>query len=97
VYAVKITDVPVSSLLGSEAVDVHLLATLKRARSRKPRHTHLRLPRRAKLVYSIGAIFRVGAADIVFFSESPRRRFPTAAIESHLLSLLYSRAEEHKL
>jgi hypothetical protein len=97
-YAIKITLVPISSTLGEEAVDVHLLATLQRPRLRHRRlgkHRFFRPP--AKLVYAIGAIFRVGAADIVFYSLSTRRRFPDGATERRLLSLLYSRANAHKL
>ena len=36
-------------------------------------------------------------ADIVLYTLNTHRRFPTAAIESHLLGLLYSRAKAHKL
>jgi len=97
-YAIKITFVPVSDTLGREAVDVHLLAT----RQRLPRYRRHRLggrevPLPPKIFYSIGAIFRVGVADIVFFSISQRRQFPDAAIERHLLGLLYNRASAHKL
>jgi hypothetical protein len=79
-------------------VDVHVLATVQRSRVRHRRlgkHRLFRPP--AKLVYSIGAIFRVSAADIVFYSLSTRRRFPDAATERRLLSLLYSRANAQKL
>jgi len=102
-YAIKITLVPVSNTLGQEAVDVHLLATLQRSRFRRAARLRRRFgkhrvfPPPAKLVYSIGAIFRVGVADIVFFSISTRRQFPDAATERRLLSLLYSRAQAHKL
>ncbi len=102
-YAIKITLVPVSNTLGQEAVDLHLLATLQRSRFRRAARLRRRFgkhrvfPPPAKLVYSIGAIFRVGAADIVFFSISTRRQFPDAATERRLLSLLYSRAQAHKL
>jgi hypothetical protein len=102
-YAIKITLVPVSNTLGQEAVDLHLLATLQRSRFRRAARLRRRFgkhrffPPPPKLVYSIGAIFRVGAADVVFFSVSTRRRFPDAAIERRLLSLLYIRANAHKL
>jgi hypothetical protein len=102
-YAIKITFVPVSNTLGQEAVDVHLLATLQRSRFRRAARLRRRFgkhrvfPPPAKLVYSIGAIFRVGAADIVFYALSTRRQFPDAATERRLLSLLYSRAQAHKL
>jgi hypothetical protein len=97
VYAIKVTVVSVSNTLGQEAVDVHVLATLQRSRFRRRRLGKHRFPAPAKIVYSIGAIFRVGAADIVFFSVSTRRKFPDAATERRLLSLLYSRATAHKL
>jgi hypothetical protein len=102
-YAIKITLVPVSNTLGQEAVDLHLLATLQRsrlhraARLRRRFGKHRVFPSPAKLVYSIGAIFRVGAADVVFYSQSTRRQFPDAATERRLLGLLYSRANAHKL
>jgi hypothetical protein len=97
VYAIKVTLVPVANTLGQEAVDIHLLATLQRSRFRRRRFGKHRFPAPAKLHYSIGAIFRVGAADIVFYSVSARRKFPDAATERRLLSLLYSRATAHKL
>jgi hypothetical protein len=102
-YAIKITLVPVSNTLGQEAVDVHLLATLQGSRFRRVARLrrrfgdHRLFPSPAKLVYSIGTIFRVGAADIVLYSLSTRRRFPNAATEQHLLALLYGRAKAHKL
>ena len=96
-YAIKITLVPVSDTLGQEAVDVHVLATLQRSRFRRRRFGKHRFPPPAKIVYSIGAIFRVGAADIVFYALSTRRQFPDAATERRLLSLLYSRANAHQL
>jgi hypothetical protein len=87
----------VSDTLGREAVDIHLLATLRRSRYRRHRLGKHRVPPPAKIVYSIGAIFRVGAADIVFFSISTRRQFPDATTERRLLGLLYNRANAHKL
>ena len=96
-YAIKITFVPVSKTLGREAVDVHLLATLRTSRLRRHRLGKRSVPPPAKIVYSIGAIFRVGAADIVFFSISTRRQFPDATTERRLLGLLYNRANAHKL
>jgi hypothetical protein len=96
-YAVKVTFVRVSNALGQEAVDVHVLARLQRLRFRRRRFGTHRFPSPAKIVYSVGAIFRVGAADIVFYALSTRRQFPDAATERRLLSLLYSRAQAHKL
>jgi hypothetical protein len=97
IYAIKITVVPVSKTLGQEALDVHMLATLRRSRFRRHRVAKHRFVPPAKVVYSIGAIFRVGAADILFFAISKRRQFPDAATERRLLGLLYNRANSHKL
>ncbi|MFI4992094.1 MAG: hypothetical protein ACHQCH_00565 [Solirubrobacterales bacterium] len=95
VYATSITYVPVAHLLGPEAVMLHWLARLRRS----PRVGLRRgrgFPPPAKLVYSVEALFRVGAADIVFYTLSEHRLFP-AATEDRLLALLHTRAEEHKL
>jgi hypothetical protein len=81
-YATKVTFVPVAKLLDHGAVAVHVLAK--------------QLPRKAKFTYVAEAIFRVGAADILFVTRSEGRRLP-AATERRLLSLLYSRAKAHKL
>jgi hypothetical protein len=97
VYAIKVTFVPVASALGQEAVDIHVLATLQRSRLRRRRFGKHSFPAPVKIGYSIGAIFRVGVADIVFFAVSTRRQFPDAATEHRLLGLLYSRANAHKL
>jgi hypothetical protein len=111
VYASQIAVAPVARTLGNEATDVHLLARLQGARrtEAKPRRKCFGVGgtrkcfRRPppmpppKLIYAIEAIFRVGAADIALYSLNARRRFPTAAIESHLLSLLHSRAKAHQL
>jgi hypothetical protein len=97
VYAIKVTFVPVASSLGQEAVDIHVLATLQRSRLRRRRFGKHSFPAPVKIDYSIGAIFRVGVADIVFYAASTRRQFPDAATERRLLGLLYSRANAHKL
>jgi hypothetical protein len=97
VYAIKVTFVPVASALGQEAVDIHVLATLQRSRVRRRRFGKHSFPAPVKIDYSIGAIFRVGVADIVFFALSARRQFPDAATERRLISLLYNRANAHKL
>jgi hypothetical protein len=97
VYAIKVTFAPVASALGQEAVDIHVLATLQRSRLRRRRFGKHSFPAPVKIDYSIGAIFRVGVADIVFFALSARRQFPDAATERRLLSLLYNRANAHKL
>jgi hypothetical protein len=86
VYALKVTRVPVADTLGHEAIDLHLVARLQESRHR--------VPPPARFVYSIEALFRVGAADIVFYTLSERRGFP-AATEARLLSLLHGRAEIH--
>jgi len=84
-YAVKVTRIPVAKTLGQEAVDLHLVARLQRSRGDPP-----------KRVYSIEAIFRVGAADILFNTLSEWRRLP-ASTEARLLSLLRGRARAHVL
>jgi hypothetical protein len=90
VYAVTLTSVPVAGLLGPEALDMHMLARLRRPGKRRfP-------PPPAKLIYTVEAIFRVGAADIVFVTQSEERRFP-AATESRLLTLLEERAKGNTL
>jgi len=95
-YAITITSVPVVHLLGPEAVLFHRLARLQRIRRARPHSRTRRLTPPAKLVYVAEAIFRVGAADIVFDILSERRQFPMAT-EDRVLALLHSRAEAHKL
>jgi hypothetical protein len=91
-----ITPVPVAHVLAHEAVVLHLLARRQRSpRVNSRRGSRLSGPS-AKLVYSVEAIFRVGAADIVFYTLSEHPRFPVAT-ESRLLTLLYDRAKAHKL
>jgi len=94
-YALTITSTPDAQLLGPEAVVVHRLARLQRS----PR-VHLRrgrgFPPPAKLAYVAEAIFRVGAADIVFVVEGEHRVFP-AATERRLLTVLHDRAQAHAL
>jgi hypothetical protein len=94
-YATSVTYVPVAHLLGPEAVVLHWLARLRRS-PRVGLRRRRGFPPPAKLVYSVDAIFRVGAADIVFYTLSEHRLFPAAA-EDRLLALLYNRAEAHKL
>jgi hypothetical protein len=96
-YAIRTTFVPVSTTFGQEAIDVHLLAMQRTSRFRRHRVAKHRFLPPAKLVYSTGAIFRVGAADILFFSMSKRREFPDVATERRLLGLLYHRARAEKL
>jgi hypothetical protein len=94
VYATSLTSVPFARVLGHDAVVLHLLARLQRSGQVR---RGLRPPERpAKLVYSVAAIFRVGAANIVFYTLSDHRRFPIA-IERRLLALLYARANAHRL
>ena len=97
VYAISITSAPVAHMLGQEAVVLRLLARLRRSPRIRP-HRGGRRPSepRAKLVYSVEAIFRVGAADIAFYTLSEHRRFPLAT-ESRLLTLLYDRARAREL
>jgi hypothetical protein len=96
VYAISITSVPVARVLGREAVLLHLLARLQSAPRVRPHRGRRPSAPPAKLVYSVEAIFRVGAADIAFYTLSERRRFPVAT-ERRLLTLLDDRAKAHKL
>jgi hypothetical protein len=94
IYAISLTSDPFARVLGHDAVVLHLLARFQR--SRRVDHHHGPADPRPKLVYSVEAIFRVGAADIVFYVLSEHRQFPLST-ERHLLTLLYSRANAHKL
>jgi hypothetical protein len=96
VYRVSVKSVPVAHLLGEEAVVLHLLARLRRSPPITPHRGPRLAPPPAKLVYSVEAIFRVGAADIAFYTLSEQRRFPVAT-ESRLLTLLHDRARAHAL
>ena len=91
VYRVSVTSVPVAHLLGEEAVVLHLLAKLRRSPGIRPDRGPRHSAPPAKLFYSVEAIFRVGAADIAFYTLSEQRRFPVAT-ESRLLTLLHDRA-----
>jgi hypothetical protein len=90
-YATTVRFVPVAQLLGRAAIAVHVV----QRRRVRPR-AHRPLPPSPALLYSAEAIFRVGAADIVFFAASKRRQFP-AATEVRLLALLHQRAMAHRL
>ena len=96
VYAISITSAPVTHILGQEAVALHLLAQLQRPTRVGPHQRRRRSESPAQVVYWVEAIFRVGAADIAFYTLSEQRRFPMAT-EEHLLTLLQERAEAHKL
>ncbi len=93
-YAIRLTSDPFARVLGHDAVVLQLLARLQI--SRRVRSHHGATQPRAKLLYSVEAIFRVGAADIVFYVLGEHRRFPES-IERHLLALLRDRANAHKL
>src|SRR5262249_53771817 len=96
-YRVTLKFIPVAKLLGQEAVELHVLARPRTFRPRSTRPPARRpLPPPAGLLYSAETIFRVGAADILFFAASERRQL-SAATEARLLSLLHSRAEAHRL
>ncbi|HTB50486.1 MAG TPA: hypothetical protein VK701_05865 [Solirubrobacteraceae bacterium] len=97
VYAISLTSAPVAHMLGQEAVVLRLLARLQRLPLVRPHRGGHRLSEPpAKLVYSVEAIFRVGAADIAFYTLGEHRRFPVAT-ESRLLTLLYDRARAREL
>lgn len=95
VYGVSIISVPVAHLLGNEAVALHLTARLQRSQWTRSGRGPRRSAPSAKLFYSVEAIFRIGAADIAFYTLSEHRRFP-AATESRLLTLLHDRARAHE-
>lgn len=94
-YATTITSVPAAHLLGREAVVLHRLARLRRSPQAGLRRRR-GFPPPAKLLYSVEAIFRVGAADIVFYTLSEHRQFPVAT-EDRLLRVLHDRAQAHAL
>ncbi len=84
-HTVRVTFVPVAKLLGG-AIAVHVLAKL-------PPIEGVKL--KARYINVDAAFFRVGPADVAFFALGATR-FPPAT-EDHLLALLHSRAEAHKL
>ena len=81
----SVTFVPVAKLLG-RAIAVHVVAKL-------PPIEGVKL--KARYINVDAAFFRVGPADVAFF-ELSATRFPVPR-EAHLLALLHSRAEAHKL
>lgn len=95
IYEISITSAPVTHILGRDAVALHLLAQLQRP-PRVESHRGQPPESPAKLVYWVEAVFRVGAADIAFYTLSEQRRFPQDT-ENRLLTLLHERAETHKL
>jgi hypothetical protein len=96
-YAVAIRFVPVARLLGREALFLRVVERLRKSRPPSSRPPPLRhLPPPPRLIYKAEAVFRVGAAVILFLTESERRQLP-AASEIRLLSLLHSRAMAHRL
>jgi hypothetical protein len=89
-FARKVTFIPVAKLLGPKAVALHVRAELP------PAHEKGEKQPKATFFYLAAAYFRVGPAEIVFLAFDLTQQLP-AAIEDHLLSLLHSRAEAHKL
>jgi hypothetical protein len=85
---IKATFIPLVKLLGPGAIGVHTLSSL----SYPAMHHH---PRTSAIIHTDAALFRVGPAEIMFITVG-RATFP-AATEGRLLSLLYSRAQAHKL
>ena len=96
IYAISLTSDPFARVLGHDAVVLHLLARFQRSGRVRSHRRRGAAEQSAKLLYSGEAIFRVGAADIVFYTVSEHRQFPLS-IERHLLTLLYDRANAHKL
>jgi hypothetical protein len=85
-HTVKVTVVPIGKYVAGVHLDIHVLAKLPPIEGVKPE---------ARYINVDAAFFRVGPADIAFFALGGTR-FP-AATERRLLSLLYARAEAHKL
>lgn len=84
-HNVRATFVPMAKLFG-KAIAVHVLAKL-------PPIEGVKL--KARYINVDAAFFRMGPADVAFFALAAAR-FPPAT-EDHLLALLHSRAEAHKL
>lgn len=89
-FARKVAFIPVAKLLGPRAIALHILAELP------PAHEKGETEPKATFFYLAAAWFRVGPAEIGFLAFDSTQQLP-AAIEAHLLSLLHSRAEAHKL
>ncbi len=85
-FAVKV--VPVVRVLGRGAIGLHVLAE---------QQVELRPGVRDRtLLHTDAVLFRVGPAEILFYTLGAKRQFP-AATEGRLLTLLYRRAETHRL
>ncbi len=100
-FKVSAAAIPVPHLLGGEAIGFRVLAEVvspERELIKKIRETERDKgpPPGAKLIHVEGAIFRVGRAEILFFSFGPTDPLP-ARTADRLLVLLHSRAEAHKL
>jgi hypothetical protein len=98
-FAVKVTFVPVTKLLGPGAIALHVVAKLPvygELAESVPRALKRKLPKpKATFINVDATFFRVGPAEILLLTFGPRQ-FPLAT-EHRLLSLLHSRAEAHKL
>jgi hypothetical protein len=85
-HTVKVTVVPIGEHVGGVHLAIHVLAKLPPIEGAKPETRYINVD---------AAFFCVGPADVAFFALGATR-FP-AATERRLLSLLYTRAEAHKL
>jgi hypothetical protein len=85
-HIVKATVVPIGKYVAGVHLDIHVLAKLPPIEGVKPE---------ARYINVDAAFFRVGPADIAFFALGTKRL--TAGTEVHLLTLLHSCAEAHKL
>jgi hypothetical protein len=85
-HTVKVTVVPIGKYVAGVHLDIHVLAKLPPIEGAKPK---------ARYINVDAAFFRVGPADIAFFALGTKRL--TAGTEVHLITLLHSRAEAHKL
>ncbi len=99
-HTVRTTFIPISTIVGPESVALHVLAEfppVEEQRTRRPHMLHKKLPKsKATFIHAGAAIFRVGSAEILFISFGPHDVLP-ASTEDRLLTLLHTRAEEHKL
>ncbi len=88
-FAIKVTVVAVAKILGPGAIGLHVLAEQQVESPPSGR-------RRKTFIHTDAVLFRVGPAEILFYTLGGERQFP-AATEGRLLSLLHTRAETHRL
>lgn len=98
-HTVRTTSIPISTIVGPESVALHVLAKFppgEERRMRRPHTMHKQLPKpKATFIHAGAAIFRVGAAEIMLISFGLHGVLP-ASTEDRLLTLLHTRADEHR-